>query len=188
LPLAAPFAARRGPEELRSQAAGLVFLVAVLRLEGIEIWLERHPALLDADWPRWLLRGLADGLAVAPSDPLRDALELQTLALVPVGESAGASAGAPFADRAVLAAVSRHWRRRLRRWCQQPGRLSLRELVRRPGAVVASRTHLELWFQPRQVEIRVRRYGLDLDPGWVFWLGRVIRFHYAQRGPADAEG
>ena len=184
--LAAPSGARRGPEELCSQAAGLAFLVTVLRLEGIEIWLARHPVLLDADWPRWLLRGLADGLAVPPSDPLRDALELQTLA--PAGESPGDSTGAPFADRAVLAAVSRHWRRRLRRWCQQPGRLSLRELVRRPGVVVASRTHLELWFQLRQVEIRVRRHGLDLDPGWVFWLGRVIRFHYEQRGPADAEG
>jgi hypothetical protein len=54
--------------------------------------------------------------------------------------------------------------------------------------VLASRTHLDLWFQPRQAEIRVRRHGLDLDPGWVPWLGRVITFHYATRGPADGQG
>jgi hypothetical protein len=29
-----------------------------------------------------------------------------------------------------------------------------------------------------QVDMTVRRAGLDLDPGWVPWLGRVVQFHY----------
>jgi len=28
----------------------------------------------------------------------------------------------------------------------------------------------------------VRRLGLDLDPGWLPWFGRVVRFHYLPRG------
>jgi hypothetical protein len=28
------------------------------------------------------------------------------------------------------------------------------------------------------VDIEVRRAGLDLDPGWVPWLGRVVTFGY----------
>ena len=180
-PVARPSAALDGQGEL-SAAAGLAFVVVLLQLMGIELWLARHPALLDGDWPRRLLHGLADGLGVPPHDPLRAALGLDTLVPLPNG------GGARFEDRAVLAAVSRHWRRRLERWCRQPGRLPLPELVRRPGAVLASRTHLDLWFEPRQAEIRVRRHGLDLDPGWVPWLGRVITFHYATRGPADGQG
>jgi hypothetical protein len=176
-----PPAAMDEPGEV-SAAAGLAFVVVLLQRMGIELWLARHPALLDVDWPRRLLHGVADGLGVPPCDPLRVALGLETLAPLPNG---GAEC---FADRAVLAAVSRHWRRRLERWCRQPGRLPLPELVRRPGSVLASRTHLDLWFQPRQAEIRVRRHGLDLDPGWVPWLGRVITFHYATRGPADGQG
>jgi len=176
-----PSAAMDEPGEV-SAAAGLAFVVVLLQRMGIELWLARHPALLDVDWPRRLLNGVADGLGVPPRDPLRVALGLDTLAPLPNGGAAR------FEDRAVLAAVSRHWRRRLERWCRQPGRLPLPQLVRRPGAVLASRTHLDLWFQPRQAEIRVRRHGLDLDPGWVPWLGRVITFHYATRGPADGQG
>lgn len=165
-----------------SAFAGLAFLVVLLRLEGIDGWLERYPALLDADWPRRLLRGLADGLGVPLADPLRVALGLEAPAPLT------ASGATPLEERAVVASASRHWRRRLRRWCRRPGRPALVVLVRRPGTVVVSRTHLEVWFEPRQAEIRVRRHGLDLDPGWVPWLGRVVTFHYDRRGPGDGEG
>lgn len=165
-----------------SAVAGLAFLVVLLQLEGIEGWLERHPALLDVDWPRRLLRGLADGLGAPAADPLSHALGLTSLEPLPATDATA------LEDRAVLASLSRHWRRRLRRWCHTPGRPGLTELVRRPGIVVVSRTHLEVWFDPRQAEIRVRRFGLDCDPGWVPWLGRVVTFHYDRRGPGDGEG
>jgi hypothetical protein len=28
------------------------------------------------------------------------------------------------------------------------------------------------------VDVQVRRAGLDIDPGWVSWLGTVVRFCY----------
>jgi hypothetical protein len=33
-------------------------------------------------------------------------------------------------------------------------------------------------FRLELVDIRVRRAGLDIDPGWTPWLLRVIHFHY----------
>jgi hypothetical protein len=30
------------------------------------------------------------------------------------------------------------------------------------------------------VDLRIRWAGLDLDPGWLPWLGRVVSFRYGQ--------
>jgi hypothetical protein len=57
--------------------------------------------------------------------------------------------------------------------------MGLAELVRRPGRVAATRTHVDLVFDVRRADVRIRKAGLDLDPGWVPWLGRVLSFHYA---------
>ncbi|WP_257446371.1 hypothetical protein [Archangium lipolyticum] len=65
-----------------------------------------------------------------------------------------------------------------RRWCRRYARLGLHELVCRPGRITATRTHVDVLFDIQQADIRVRSAGLDIDPGWVPWLGRVVRFHY----------
>ena len=57
-------------------------------------------------------------------------------------------------------------------------KLSLRSLVLRPARVAATRTHLDVLFDHTQADFRIRSAGLDIDPGWVPWLGRVIRYHY----------
>jgi len=57
-------------------------------------------------------------------------------------------------------------------------KISLRALVLRPARVAATRTHLDVLFDHTQADFQVRRAGLDIDPGWVPWLGRVIRYHY----------
>ncbi|QDF06031.1 hypothetical protein BHS04_22890 [Myxococcus xanthus] len=56
--------------------------------------------------------------------------------------------------------------------------MGLRALVLRPGRLVATRTHLDIVFASSQVDIRIRRAGLDINPGWVPWLARVIQYHY----------
>jgi hypothetical protein len=65
-----------------------------------------------------------------------------------------------------------------RRWCRRHARMGLHSLVRRPGRIVATRTHVDVLFDIRQADVRVRGAGLDVDPGWVPWLGRVVKFHY----------
>ncbi len=57
--------------------------------------------------------------------------------------------------------------------------MRLKALVLRPGRLVATRTHLDIVFAASQVDIRIRRAGLDINPGWVPWLARVIQYHYA---------
>ena len=66
----------------------------------------------------------------------------------------------------------------LSRLLRRRGKISLRRLVRRPGLVRASATHLELRIDARFIDIGVRRAALDLDPGFVPWLGKVVTFHY----------
>ncbi|HEY2289287.1 MAG TPA: hypothetical protein VGM86_01180, partial [Thermoanaerobaculia bacterium] len=93
-------------------------------------------------------------------------------------EAPGRGPAAPA--RSALEIALEAWLIAARRWCRRRAGIGLADLVQRPGQVIATRTHLDVFLDPRQVEIRVRRAGLDLDPGWVPWLGRVVRFHYEQ--------
>lgn len=53
-----------------------------------------------------------------------------------------------------------------------------RSLVRRPGRVLIKPSHIDITYDGRDVDPAVRLAGLDIDPGWVPWLGRVVSFHY----------
>ena len=53
-----------------------------------------------------------------------------------------------------------------------------RALLARPGRVCLTPTHLDITFDGRLADPAVRRAGLDFDPGWLQWLGRVVSFHY----------
>jgi hypothetical protein len=44
----------------------------------------------------------------------------------------------------------------------------------------ATETHLDLDLETQTVDVALRLSGLDLDPKWVPWLGRVVAFHYIQ--------
>jgi hypothetical protein len=41
--------------------------------------------------------------------------------------------------------------------------------------------HVDVYFDIDAVKLEVRRSGLDIDPGWLSWLGKVLRFHYQPR-------
>jgi hypothetical protein len=64
------------------------------------------------------------------------------------------------------------------RICRKLTRLGLRALVRRPGRLSMTRTHVDVFLRLADVDPRIRRAALDADPGWVPWLGRAIAFHY----------
>lgn len=63
--------------------------------------------------------------------------------------------------------------------CHRAG-LSIRELVRRPAFIALTRTHMDITASPDTLDIRVRLAGLDVNPGWVPWLGRVVQIHYTE--------
>jgi hypothetical protein len=75
-----------------------------------------------------------------------------------------------LAIRAVHLALAKYLRR--------AAGIGLRRLVHRRGLVVATATHVDVTFPGDVIELPVRRAGLDLDPGWVPWLGRVVAYHY----------
>jgi hypothetical protein len=52
------------------------------------------------------------------------------------------------------------------------------DVVRRPGVISYAPGWIEARINVDQIDIAVRRAGLDLDPGWVPWLGTVVRYVY----------
>lgn len=52
-------------------------------------------------------------------------------------------------------------------------------LVQRPATLRIEPGWVEVCFEPDQVDTRIRRLALDLDPGWVPWCQAVVRFRYA---------
>jgi hypothetical protein len=71
------------------------------------------------------------------------------------------------------------WLVAARRWCRRFAQIGLSELVCRAGRVSQTQTHIDVLFEHRQADVRVRKAGLDLNPGWVAWLGRVVTFYYS---------
>jgi hypothetical protein len=57
-------------------------------------------------------------------------------------------------------------------------RRPMRRIAARAGRIVITRTHVTIVFALHSVRLDVRNAGLDLDPGWLPRLGRVVRFEY----------
>jgi hypothetical protein len=76
------------------------------------------------------------------------------------------------------------WLVALRRWLRRYAHIGLADLVRRPGRLSLTPTHLDVEFDLAGADLRLRRAGLDLDPGWVPWFARVTAFHYGSMGEA----
>lgn len=214
-------------------AAGLLFLVPVLRLLGIAALLRDHPHLADAQLPARVLRRIARLTGVAADDPMLaifpvsprepSALAFEWPAVweqgiaapgwtvrqgggdaaravlvdgtgrlplaawrgdVPerVAASASPDTGIHADPRTDCALLVDAWTVAARRWCRRYARMGLTAVVRRPGGIVATRTHVDLLLDNRHADVRVRRAGLDLDPDWVPWLGRVVQHHYLHGG------
>jgi len=145
--------------------AGLYFLLNAIR----------HLKMADEHLAPWfiahLLRRMARDAGIAADDPIlewtRATLELDDAEEVD--------------ERLVRLAVMK-----IRRWCRRNGSITARDVICRPGRVTLTATDLDVSLALDAVDIRIRRIGLDLDPGWLPWFGRVVRFHYRHRGELHA--
>jgi hypothetical protein len=167
--------------------AGLLFLVPILERLGFGGFLGANPVLLDKAFPARLLLYIGDRVGMALDDP-------QVLALLPAADGDEPDEPAAFDLRELpgaardLLSTSRvraaldeplaAWLTLVRRWCRRYARQGLVSLIRRRGRVQISRTHIDVYFDLTQIDLRLRRLALDVDPEWVPWLGRVVRFHY----------
>lgn len=115
----------------------------------------------DGGW----LRDIAAFVRVVADDPLLALLDrLDLRGAVHDGEAKEHCTPAPL--------------RELRLACMRTTRRPLRRVLRRAGHVYLNRTHLTIALRLAAVSLPVRIAGLDIDPGWVASLGRVVRFEY----------
>lgn len=149
---------------------GVFFLLNALNLPALRDW----RAMLDEPQAGWreLVR-LALSLDFSPDPPLAAFLS-DACALAADDDPAAAlvllRVGADPA--AVQRAALRHY-----------GETALSAaFAERRARVLATRSHVDVHLRLSDANLDIRRTGLDLDPGWLPWLGRVIRFHYDSGG------
>jgi hypothetical protein len=133
--------------------AGFFMLLNAWRAMGADEWLANHPQTRDAWLEDWAHR-----LALPGDDAQRSAWE----------------SPADYPLKVELARL----RRATRRWLRSVARVGPASVVMRAGWVTITRTHVDMVLPLGAVDLRLRRAGLDQDPGWVPWLGRVVAFHY----------
>jgi hypothetical protein len=174
----------------------LLFLLPVLHRLGYAAWAEALPEGAAAQVLRELLALVLRRLHA----PLDDPAWLLIGAPLENGDVGGLSLEAPAAwgdpvlaaprgcaagdllarakQARSAAAHARVWLMACRRWLRRIAGLGVATLVLRPATIGFSATHADVFFRLSDADLRVRRAGLDLDPGWVHWLGRVVMFHY----------
>jgi hypothetical protein len=59
-----------------------------------------------------------------------------------------------------------------------PDAVLVRRLASREASVLWEPGWVEVCLRLADVDLDVRRAGLDVDPGWVWWIGQVVRFRY----------
>lgn len=163
------------PDHFHTRQGGVLYLLNFLNRPELQSLLADYWAELPNGW-LWLYR-VAQLLQFDENDPLAFFIArqldleapsaLQTLPALPQADLVTALAqqwyGAPAPNQPTL-------------W--QPSLLQL------PATIRFSPSHVDLYTSPAQVRIEVRLAGLDLNPGWLPWLGRVVTFHFDQT-PSD---
>jgi hypothetical protein len=154
----------------RTAAGGLLFLLPVLERLGFPAWCKSattRPEILA----RRIFHLLLSRLEIPEDDPAW----------------AFAMAPDPVDGDPVDAAVRRKmlpqhlWLTRCRQLLRRRVHIGLASLVCRPARLVTTRTHVDVFLGLDAADVHVRRAGLDIDPGWVPWLGQVVAFHYEGR-------
>lgn len=184
------------PATLATARGGLLFVLPVLARLGYGTWWEDLPAWRDAQVVPRLLINLLERLRTPPADPAWQlcagllAPEATTpdplsFPIPPAWRDPALAMPLPEAGTPLNPGQAADlWLRATRRWLRRRAGLGLASLVNRPAGLIWNATHLDVVFDLNQAEPRIRRAGLDLDPGWLPWLGRVVSFHYQQDGLA----
>jgi hypothetical protein len=181
-----------------TSAAGLYFLLNVLRRLGIVATLECCPVLTGSNFVTPILKRLAAYASIARDDPILRCLhpEQSEFALPPaflatlyLHPEVWRSNFSPPNRSAFNSDYLLHvWVLAVRRWCWRNARMTVPEIIRRGGLVWLTHSDLDITMPLNQIDIRIRRLGLDIDPGWLPWFGefgKSVRFHYRAREPGE---
>jgi hypothetical protein len=161
-----------------SRYAGLLFLIAIIEDLNLpeQILSDR---ILGARPFAWVLHQLA--LRLAPIGP-RDPAALAFTGLAPDAKSPAESEAPPTDEelsRLNYLALQITERLSSLLGLDEQTEISPMEFVtRRRGEIVTDPGWLEVRFSLDDVTTEIRRAGLDLNPGYVPWLGLVVMFFY----------
>ncbi|MGB3292061.1 MAG: hypothetical protein WBB01_03595, partial [Phormidesmis sp.] len=145
---------------LHTDYAGLIYLLNLFTYLHLPAYL---PQYNNPTFPHLLLLYTAQRLGVPTEDPIVTVFADDEVAL----------------DSFILHHSSLiAWYSAIRRWLRRHTPFTLKALIHRPGTLALTPTHLDLTFDLTQVDSHIRRAGLDLNPGWLPWFGRVVQFHY----------
>jgi hypothetical protein len=163
----------------RTRFGGLLYLIHLAgRMELAERILQDRR--LSERSPRWCLHQLAMALVAVPAS---DPAALAFAGLLPDSEPPCQHQPPPVdAETAAIGELHREFLRALHELLDRPcdpKRTLLDFVCRRPAEITADPGWLEVRFSLDDVRTEIRAAGLDRDPGWVPWLGMVIRFVYA---------
>jgi hypothetical protein len=181
--------ADRGPDTLEADLrdsrpttwAGLPFLLATASAIGLPAVVLDDPALADRPL-RWVLYVIG-GLLVPAADD--DPARLVLAGLPP--DPAGVPFGPPPTERETdaMARLAAAWAASIADRLAAAGdpspdpEAAVIRVTHRPGTVIGSPGWLEVRLPLATVDLTIRRAGLDIDPGWLSWLGAVVRYVYA---------
>lgn len=144
---------------------GLMLVLNVLSAIRFDRWLQGVDAALRLAFVHALLSHAMDAAGASKDEPQRAWLD---------------EAARPFDSTAAVHSSIRLWTLRLRRTLRRHARMDLADLVRRDAWVSATPTHIDVVYAIDTVDMRLRRLGLDADPGWVPWFGRIVNFHFIE--------
>lgn len=169
---------------------GLLMLLNALDVLGYGDWWEAQPAAVRAGFTPHLLATLARRIRMPADDPQRPLLQVKQnvmneLTHAPVRwdrwpwPAAVDARGLWPATDSVASALA-CWQRVLGRALRHHAGVGPVRLVTRAGGVSLTATHVDIVLPLDGADARVRRAGLDRDPGWLPWFGRIVQFHYLE--------
>jgi hypothetical protein len=157
-----------------TRQGGLLFAIHLLQVLGFERWLAQQAVPARRPFAHaWFSHALRVNAAVI-DDPQQAWFE-------PTAADQALLAHARFVEAGRFLDATqalRLWRVRAERALRRHAGQTLHQLVDRRAWASSSATHIDLVFALDQVDLRIRRLGLDSDPGWVPWLGRIVSFHF----------
>ena len=172
---------------LPTSAAGLFFLLNVLQRISIAEAFSTNLGRADPQFAARVMQRFVVQAGVDPDDPIRlwlDSLVTNAADAAPLScEDAWWPSNLRVSRNTTdIDYLVRVWCLGARLWCWRTGKLTLRAVVCRSGVFSVNRIDLDVSMPLDEADVRVRRVGLDLDPRWLPWFGRVVRFHYPHRG------
>ena len=151
-------------DQFHTRQGGVLYLLNILNRSEMQFLMEKWWQQLPNGWG-WLYR-LGQELQLDETDPICTFLATQ----LGFDHRTELERLPPLPARTELLELAGRWYGPAALW--QPGLLHLTARVR------FTPSHVDMYLPLNAVQLPVRLAGLDINPGWLPWLGRVVTFYY----------